>query len=297
MRCLRLIADLVRAYRATTEATIALPTYERLPAFVICYSAPARRSQVKVENRPADHIRTTGRWTGPTLVMLEHGNLPDPVMGEEISGTVDSAFGQYMWRLRSGDRGLIYRERYTEAVRALQVDGSYGQAVVLAVIASEVLIDWLLALLLWEKGADTNAAAAFFREGGMLRRLTHDLPPLLKGNWSTATPGPVATWYRDAYVLRHGGLTASRPAARAALDATHALERHAMDQLTAQRSSFPRVTLMTVAERGLRRRGMWSGKIKAFSENEARREPNWAESFRGWHADLEQARVDSLTGR
>lgn len=110
MRCLRLIADLVRAYRATTEATIALPTYERLPAFVICYSAPARRSQVKVENRPADHIRTTGRWTGPTLVMLEHGNLPDPVMGEKISGTVDSAFGQYMWRLRSGDRGLIYRE-------------------------------------------------------------------------------------------------------------------------------------------------------------------------------------------
>lgn len=273
MRCLRLANDLMRSYRASSGKPVTLPTYERLPNFVLCYSAPAIRSRIIVEGKRVDRTRTAGPWAGPVAVLLEHGNMLDPVPGEDLDDETGFAFASYMWSLRNGDPRFIYRERYTEAVRALRVDGEYGQAVVLAVTASEVLVDWLLALLLWEKHEDAELSATLFQEGKVLRRLTVDLPELLRGNWSTSTTGPVNTWYQQAYILRHrvvhGGRTPSRPAAQAALRATLGLERHAMDRLVDRRSVFPRATLMSVAQAGLRRRDRWSGKIKRFAENEA----------------------------
>lgn len=298
MRCLRLVNDLVRAYRATTEVPVALPSYERLPRILTSYVAPAERQRVKVNGSPHEHIRTTGPWVGPNVVLLDRSNRPEPYIGEIASTGPESAFYQFMWKLRSGDRGFIYRERVAEAKRSLYVDGLYSQAVVLAVTAIEVLVDWLLSLVLWEKGTPPAEAASSFDEGKLLRRLTTDLPSLLGGNWSTSAIGPVADWHRDAYLLRHrivhGGRDASRPGATAALRSTHNLERHAMDRLCDRRTSYPRVVLMTVAEQGLRRRGFWSGKIRRFSENEARVEGNWAASFHSWADQLQQERLKRL---
>lgn len=297
MRCLRLVTDLARAYGVTTRTAIALPAYERLPPFVLRYSAPAVRDTIAVGGRRQQRTATAGPWVGPAVVLLEHGNLPDPVPGAEVSPANDAPFGRAMWALRSGDPRFVYQEHFADARRALRLEGAYGQAVVLAVTAAEVLVDWVLALLVWEGKEDIDLGKVF-KEGDTLRRLTVELPNRLGGKWSTGTPGRVADWYQHAYRLRHrivhGGFRPLRGEANAALDATGALERHIMDRVAAKRSSYPRVTLMTVAQEGLRRRGVWSGKIKAFAETRASAEPSWDASFRNWNADLTKIRLEHL---
>ena len=62
-----------------------------------------------------------------------------------------------------------------------------------------------------------------------------------------------------------------------------------MDRIAAQRTSFPRSTLMTIAESGLRARNLWSGQIKRFAEDVAPVEANWRDSFTEYHQQLIEA--------
>src|SRR5207244_4032221 len=106
-------------------------------------------------------------------------------------------------------------------------------------------------------------AAARFREGGVLRRIRQEFPPRLKGNWSLRGSAEVARWFADVYSLRHrvvhGGYRPTRPEARQTIHAMRGLERFIFDRVAARRIAFPRATLLTLAEPGLRKRGLWSG--------------------------------------
>lgn len=199
---------------------------------------------------------------------------------------------------RRGSPFATWRERYVDAVGALRTRGDTASSVLAGQTASEVLIDAVLSLLMWEEGVEPEIAAQSFREGKVLARLRHDVPPRLKGRWSTTGSGAVARWFENSHKLRHrvvhGGYTPSRIEADAALDAVGRLETHLFDRLAARRNTYMRATLMTVAEPGLRKRNLWSGKIRAFAEGPALTEPNWRELFRLWHVRFAEARLEAL---
>jgi len=297
-RCLRFANDLVRAYRVTDTALTGLPTYERIPPTVLAYTADAEHVTVQEDGVTGWIVGVPeGGWSDATLMGLEHHNLPDHFAAGPIDGERLAKFDHYMEMLRYGNPFLQWNEMYIDARRALQVHGDYASAVVLALTASELMLDGLLSLILWETGKTPEQAATRFEEGKITRRVKTDFPPLLGGNWNLDGNGPAGQWFQKAVRLRHrvvhGGYRPTRLEATAAVDAVLAMERHAFTRLAQRRDKYPRSTLMTVAESGLRSRNLWNGKIKKFSETVAPVEDSWQAAFADWRETLISASLTS----
>ena len=131
-----------------------------------------------------------------------------------------------------------------------------------------------------------------------MHRLAREFPSRLKGVWDTKGSGLVAQWFEHSYKLRHrvvhGGYNPSRFEAEQALESVVGLETHLFDRLAERRMDYPRSTLMTLGPPGLKRRNLWSGKIKRFYDGPARDEADWRESFSSWHGTFAQARISNL---
>lgn len=289
-RCLYAARQVVRAYRQATETPYGLPTYARAISPVLVYSADGVPETAVVDGAPVMLIRPTqDQWDGPSVVLLDHGNLPDPFRGKDFDENIETRFWHWYSEEARGNPLNLWRERWIEARRAHDVLGEEGQAVILANTSCEVMLDAILALLMWEEGVVVEDAAPSFEEGKVLRRVSKELAPRLKGNWSTES-GAVGDWYRAAYRLRHrvvhGGYSPSVSEGAEALASAAGLQRFVMDRIAESRTTYYRAALMTVAEEGLRRRDMWSGKIKRFAEDVAPTEPNWRDSYTAWYRDL-----------
>lgn len=150
MRCIRLVTDLVRAYRIASEVPYALPSYERIPSPVLLYVSDAVREWHVGGSEPGEHIRSTGGWRGPQVTMLDHLNTLDAPFGPPVEGALEEKFNGWMRNLRTGSPFIAWRDRFLDANRALSINGDYPQAVVLAATSSEVFLDGLLSLLMWE---------------------------------------------------------------------------------------------------------------------------------------------------
>jgi len=242
----------------------------------------------------AERIAPTGPWQGPSLMLLDHLNTADIVLGPLVEGDVATTFAQWMSEIRSGSPFVAWRERLVEANRSLNIHGEYAQAAVLAQTAAEVLLDTLLMLPLWEEKLPAENAATILEEGKLARRIKTEWQPRLGGNWSLDSSGSVATWFLGTALLRnrvvHGGYLPTRAEARCAYEAVFSLEKFAFDRLVDKRNRYPRSVLMTVARSGLERRGRWSGQIKRFAETIAGTEPSWRDSFREYRAAVAAAR-------
>jgi hypothetical protein len=286
-RCLRLTQDIVRSYRQATQALTGVPTYERIPSPVFHYTAAGLLEVFRERERVVHVMRPTELWAGPQLMMLDHFNFPDPLPGE-YSADIHERVGFWLRALRSGDPLHLWRERLIEAHRAATILGDYGQAVTLANTSAEGLLNLVLGLLCWEEATSVDDAVRLF--GPHLKgRLSNELPPRLKGNWSTKN-GPLANWFENTHRLRHrvvhGGYLPSTAEARAAIDGVNELQQFLMDRLVDRRTTYPRTTLMVVAIEGLESRGLWSGQIRQFSEQTAPTEPDWRASFSGYYAEV-----------
>jgi len=290
-RCLRLIQDLARAYRLASEVPYSLLSYETIPP-VIYYS---REVTSTLSPDTALDLDDASVWQSRGLMLLEHLSTADAVMGPLAEGPLYDKFVGWMQSLRIGNPFFLWWERFLDATRALRVLGEYPQAVVLAATASEVLLDATLLRLLWEEGVTAEAAASLFEEGKVLRRVHSHIAARLGGNWSTDGTRPFAAWYRSTYLLRHrvvhAGHRPARGEAQDALDAAYALSTFIFDRLAARRNVYPRTVLLTLARAGLQKRGLYSGKIKAFNEYEAATEPNWAISFRSYQDEFNAFRL------
>lgn len=289
-RCLYAARQVVRAYRQATETPYGLPTYVRAISPVLVYSADGVRETAVVDGRPVFVIRPTQDvWDGPILMFLDHANFADPFSGRDFDDNVEMRFWHWYSEEARGNPLNLWRERWIEARRAHELLGEEGQAVILANTSCEVMLDAILALLMWEESVVVEDAASAFEEGKVLRRITQELSPRLTGNWSTER-GAVGSWYRSAYQLRHrvvhGGYSPSVGEAADALEAAVGLQRFVMNRIAERRTTYPRSALMTIAEEGLRRRDMWSGQIKRFALEVAPTEPNWRDSYTAWYQGL-----------
>ncbi|MET9226148.1 hypothetical protein [Lentzea sp. NPDC003310] len=300
MRCLRYIDDLTRAFRLAVERPQPRPLYPTISGPILCYHADGEVTSYEHEDgRILNVLQPVGTWEGPQLVLPNHNNFlldaspPEP----GINGPLAERFTQWLGSIRIGDRQIGWSERFLEAREALYSRGEAGQAVVLASTAAEVLVTSILTTLLWEDKVPTAVAASAWEDGKIVPAILKQLAPRLKGTWKT-DQGALGHWYQRAYRLRHrvvhGGYEPTRPEAVAALEATHALSQFIFDRVVAQRGVYPRTTLMTVAASGLEKRGLWTGKIKAFAEQVAPTEPLWKSALVRYNDELVRERLKTL---
>lgn len=272
-RSIYLSRTVVQAYRQATEAPIGLPSYVRIPSPVLVMIAKGRQVTEYFDGNPHLLLHASTDWSEPKVVLLDHANLPDPVDGRVFD---DGTLHRLRHWFVEGERRhpmSIARERFIEARRAHEVMGDEGQAVVLANTGSEVLIDTLLAILMWDEGLSSEQAAPSFLEGKLRRRLTevgqrlkfaHTVPKDLASDL-----GPVGEWFRSTYSVRHrvvhAGYSPPPGEARAAIDAAFGLQKFLIDQVANSRNDRKRVALMVVGENGLEKRGLWSGRLRRFA--------------------------------
>lgn len=290
MRCLRLVDDLARAYRIATKVPIGPVTYERVSPFVFLFMGEVPWWMDGTEM----HIDfTNASWAGPSLMMLNHLNLSSLAVGPPVIDEIAMHTRYWHVELSLGGQMSGWREHLVSARRATEIQGDHGAAVVLAQTGGEMFLDMLLGLLMWEEGADPAEVAPLFAEGEITRRVKSEFAPRLGGTWKLDGKGPVATWFHQAARLRHrvvhGGYRPTRAEAAQAIQSVYDLQTYAFDRLCERRNTYSRATLMTLAQPGLERRGVWSGKIKTFAERQAPSEPNWRISFGTWHNQLVEA--------
>lgn len=281
-RCLEATRGAVRALRQATDHPYGLPTYVRTNSPVLIYSATGVQEIVEVQGEIYARMRPTSAWDDGQLLMLDHANLPDPFPGSDLDEASLDVFKVWLDRFEAGDPLTIWRERWVEARRAHEVAGEDAQAVILANTACEVLLDTVLVLLMWEEDQSPEEAEKAFAEGHTLRRLSNEMAPRLKGDWSTER-GSVGQWYENLYRLRHrvvhGGYEPTPIETTEAMSAATSLETFVMDRIADRRTTYMRAALLTLGEPGLRRRGLWSGKIAKFANNEGHAGATWQAEF------------------
>jgi hypothetical protein len=294
-RCLAAVTELVRGYRVAFEATCAVPAYERLTAMVLSQTTAVA---IVSPDIPGFLDVDSCKWSDPSAYVLDHFNSPDAAGAEFVSDDPEGRLLYFGEMLDQGSPLFTWRERYVDARRAQWVEGRYDMAVTLAITASEVLLDGILSLLLWESKEDPKVLGGFFAEGKLVKRVKGKYPELLGGNWSLDAGGPVSEWFHKAFKVRHrvvhGGYVPTRIEGQVALDSVHSLSLHCWERIAERCSDFPRTALITLSEEGLKKRGKWSGRMERFRREVAVSEGSWLESSAAWRAELNEAALAAM---
>lgn len=287
-RCLYAAREVVRAYRQTVLVPCELPSYQRLSNPILFFTSKGAVTSVQdsglIVVQPTQEV-----WDGPTLVLLDHWNLPDPVRSASLSENDLSEMERWGGLHRQFNPLTLRRERWIEARRCHEVLGEEGQAVVLANTSCETLLDVTLALLLWEEGVGPKKAAEHFSNPKIMSKIKQGLEPRLGGNWSTKK-GAIGDWFERTYRLRHkvvhGGYCPTVKEASLAIAAAQEFQQVIFDRIAAKRTRYSRSAMLTIGIQGLNERGLWSGQIRRFVDEKASSESNWADSFNSWYARL-----------
>ncbi|MBK3582613.1 hypothetical protein JHN49_02395 [Streptomyces sp. MBT57] len=202
-------------------------------------------------------------------------------------------------RVWNGSPLELIMERSLVADQYLKQQGDYANAVIHAALSSEILLDSLLGLMLWEEQVelpDIEKAVRVFDEakgGGLASRIKREYSPRLGGNWNFTVAGPVRSWSEDLAHLRgrviHRGYRPSRNEAERALEASNDLLDFAKICLASKAKRYPRTCLMILGEPGLRRLGGWKVTEEFLNENDEH-PLSWFSRYSQWRDDVDARR-------
>jgi HEPN domain-containing protein len=275
LRSINCVQHLVRAYRITTHSLVPEPTYQRLRPWILT----ATRA-VDADGPPKTH----------SVTHLSHQNVRDapPHKLEDRDLLQWQASVQL---LSAKDPLSLYYERMIEAEFSVAVEGNYGAAVLGAAMASEIYLDSILALLLWERygaapssdGPTAQAARAMSKD--LRPRLRSEYHPLIGGRWDLKSNETLRAW--DIQVARVRGRIVHRsyrPRPSEAADALNAVKQlveYVTDLLTSKASEYPRTASMMVTLKQLGDRKV-SARTLANMDKLARSEPPWRDNYSSW---------------
>lgn len=300
MRIIYVMRQVVRAERSHTQGIMGIPSYEQVLHPVLGYQAVGEQLLASDQLDARVLVTLMPEWANPFMITLEHGNVtPDRAIARTDADQHDPVLRKWLIDLELGLPSVLWRERLTDADHQFRGEGRYDLAVILSATATEVLIDGLLQLLWWEqsltngKTTAETVAAAFDSSKDSVARMNKYLIPLLGGNWSDPK-GPIQQWIAKTWKLRHrcvhGGYYPTHQETAAALASSHEIATFLFDRISDKRNTFPRICLHTVAPSGLKKRGLWGGKIKHFHENDAQKETDWRFAIKGFRNQVEQHR-------
>ena len=204
----------------------------------------------------------------------------------------------HLKRVWDGSPLELAMDRSLEASTFMRRDGDYGNAVIHAALASEIVLDSILALLLWEEqlhAPTIDAAVAAFDEsrGGLATRVRREYAPRLGGNWDPEKRGPVQAWARDLARLRgrvvHRGYRPTEAEAEAALSASNGLLDFIKGRLAVKARNHPRTALLVLGEPGLRRLGGWKA-AEAYLAASQHSPDDWFRDYAAWRSKVDAAR-------
>lgn len=240
-----LVIDSVAALRTATGWGIADPTIERMyPLYMTGYE------DVEGKFEATGIVTVEHVWPGP----------PPPASPEQL----DRAAHLVVAGLQRNPIET-YRNFAMQARNAISHDGDYTKAVLLAAVASEVIIKhtaWMLTFESRHMGVDPGPTLnpEGLRDLKPSQLIGQVLQPRLRGNWESSRPvHPVGSWRQHiarkrAGVLHRGERVAALEADEAVI-ALKALEAHIVDRLAAAAATYPRTAFVQVGSEGLERRG------------------------------------------
>jgi hypothetical protein len=224
------------------------------------------------------------------------GNPPKAPLEATFDGDQMEHLHAILGRLWSGSPIEILMDRAVEARRNLFTEGDYANAVIQMALSSEVLLDSLLGVLVWEEqqGAeDIDAARRIFDDtrGGLAARVRREYAPRIGGTWDVSISGPVRNWSIHLAKLRgrivHRGYRPSSDEAEAAMLAADGLLDFIKSRLASSARRFPRAALMFCGEPGLKRLGGWRAAQKHLQEST---DPNsWFSEYSAWRSRVDVA--------
>jgi len=283
---LGLLRELQRAYYMVRRQPVRLATREAMP-FAVPYGV---RTLLDEQGEPLPFEVSL------SLFFLNDGLMQDmrePEFTREDIERFHVALGQQS----HGGFLTNYLEFVRESEVALSLDGSYRAAVLFAATSCEVLLDNLLAHMLWEEGVRPEAAAGMFAAGreGIAARVKKQYHPRLGGQWSVDKPGAIGNWYTAVAGLRnrvvHGGYDPGFKEAQGASRAAKALATYLGDLLAGRTKDYPRTALVLPGRPGIERRGKWHRRLQALQDDPG--QVNWVATFALWQSAMQRAHTDS----
>ena len=182
---------------------------------------------------------------------------------------------------------VAYPQLHREAVIAFDRRGDYRPAVLLAAAAAEVLLDELLACLVWEEARRPEESASIFDQG-LITRVKQEYHPRLGGSWDLARETGVGVWNSQLARVRHrivhAGYEPSRHEASEGIDALGELERFITRRLSddAGLAKYPKTAIAMMTQEGLKQRRKWTKRIEQLVNDPA--EVEWIPTFGRWRA-------------
>lgn len=277
-RCLEYLQALRDAYMGSTHWSLAPITREVLP-FVVPFVVGG--------------LGEGGTPPKGVSLFFLHQNVP----GEVVPTLLDrEQLDLLETRLGAAERGhpmTLAGDLAEEATLVLERYGDYRQAVILLQTYTEVLLDAVLTLLLWDEGENPEKAAKEVFKDGLTKRVNTHYAPRLGGQWNTRGRGPIKEWAEKVMHLRgrvvHAGYRPTLDEAGAAKEAATELYRFVGCRLVEKRTRYSRVALTVLGKSGLEQRGAWTGQVARFGE--ANLNMPWLDDYVAWRDAFIAARA------
>lgn len=282
-RCFDLVADAVAALRNATGAGIADPTIERMhPWYLTAHESPD------------GVVEATG------VVIVDHvmWGPPPPATPKQL----ELAQHLLLHRFR---RSPIenYRTFALQARLAVNHEGDYTKAVLLAAVACEVLIKnvaWMLTFEASRMETDPTPSVSSADLGALKpsQLIGRVLQPRLGASWASSnSTQAVGAWRhhiaRTRSQILHRGRRATALEADEALIALRALERHISDRIASRGHTYPRTAYIQVGVEGLQRRDLLKPVLAALADAPEQPDDFVAEYLLWLNVVLEQDEADA----
>lgn len=280
-RGLERVRDVQRSYYMVRRQPIRLVAREAMPFAVPC----GIRQVFDDRGEPLE-------FRAPMSMFLLHMNVS--FRDEDLADEEQDVLFTAMHHQSANGLFASYLDFVREAEVAISRDGAYRAAVLFTATACEVLLDDLLAHMLWQERVRPEDAAAVFQPW-LTTRVKTQYHARLGGIWSLERPGPVRDWFVDVAGLRnrvvHSGYDPSLDEARTSVEAAHALNAYLCDLLSEKTGPYPRTAVVLPGVGGLRRRGKWTRRLADLADDPA--EVPWTVTFARWRQALQREREDS----
>ncbi|MFE2872068.1 hypothetical protein [Embleya sp. NPDC059259] len=277
-RCFEVLADVDRMCR------LALPNSSRVVA-------KERLTVALYFHRP---------WGGkysedPSLLLL---NAPEEAARRTLTGKEFEKLEAHLVRLWEKSPLELAMEHSLEASACFHKHGDYSNALIHAALSTEIFLDAVLGLMLWEDqltDPTIDRAVRAFSEsnGGLASRLRREYGPRLGGSWDPSIRGPIQNWTKNLAALRgrlvHRGRRPSKSETLEALTAADEIFEFVKTRLSEKVRIYPRTALLIIGLPSLTQRGR-ARRAHDYLKSENGQSPDtWLMEYDSWRRNVDAA--------
>jgi hypothetical protein len=245
-RCFGFLVDFLRVCRSVQLLAGPPPTFERLPAFAVIQTR-------QVANGQRDSLMG---------LILPTADVVTPEMPPLTTRQFHGLLANFHKLIRRDP--IFICQEYRAKADAAFLAGDYPDAVIAAAVASEVLLDHTLGLMLYEESVSVTDARVVWEGVGLATRLKNQYAGRLGGPWHRE----IEAWKEKVAELRgrilHAGYRPSAQEAESAVMSYDELNEFIRKRLIEKRTKYPWTTVSIAGLSKVRAEGKLSGKFKAF---------------------------------